>query len=82
MIFFFNMKITIYYNDLGQLGLTCQICDPDYKTIITPQKTNKKITKPNFQSTMLNVEIEKKNQLKNGPKKMTQVNLLNSYLRL
>jgi hypothetical protein len=27
--------------DSGQPGLTCQIYDPDYKIMITPNKTNR-----------------------------------------
>jgi hypothetical protein len=37
---FFNIKITIYWIDFGQSGLTHQICDLDYKTMITQYKTN------------------------------------------
>ena len=37
---FNNTKIKIYWIDLDQPGLTCQIHDPGYETMITPYKTN------------------------------------------
>jgi hypothetical protein len=30
----FNIKIIAYWIDLGQYGLTCQICDSGYETMI------------------------------------------------
>ena len=33
--FFFNIKITTYWINLGQPELACQICDPGYENIIT-----------------------------------------------
>ena len=39
MIFFLNNKIT-YWIDLVQPGLTCQIHDSGYETMITLQKAN------------------------------------------
>ena len=35
---FFNIKITTYWIDSGQLKLTCQFDDLDYEIMITIQK--------------------------------------------
>jgi hypothetical protein len=39
-MFFFNINITTYWIELGQLGLTCQIHYSGYKTIITLLKAS------------------------------------------
>jgi hypothetical protein len=38
--YFFNIKITIYWIDLGQFKLTYQIYDLNFKTMITSYKAN------------------------------------------
>ena len=40
MIYFYNIKIKTYWNDLKQPGFMCQIYDSGYETLITLQKAS------------------------------------------
>ena len=61
----------INWIDSGQLRLTCQICDPGHKTMITLYKKNKNNYDAQFlNNSILNEEIEKiiiKKNKKKGP---------------
>jgi len=76
---FFNIKITICWMDLGQLRLTCQICDLGYATIIISKKTNPNklwniiLNQPHIEM----MKLKKKKYLKKNLKKWHELTFQN-----